>query len=247
MQDLFSKVNTEKRHLYGSNGILGHRRAISTTIPSKNPSISGHRRTYSNTSSDFKAIFCTSPALLKQIEQISVSTPPPPPSKFLSFLNLAFSYFSTQKLPPKFSTRAHKLQTQVKEISDLIRTLQKEQITLIHQKTELKSKVKYEIEAKKSAEVFLQRSVQKTNEMEIALKNTQEEIRCGKIRIGEMVKKIEEGRERNIFASLQIETNEEFGLQKNVPKSLYGVKSPVFPLTPSAKIVQNSSGNTSPI
>ena len=43
MQEFFSKVNSEKRHLYGENGILAHRRAISTTIPAKNPNISAGR------------------------------------------------------------------------------------------------------------------------------------------------------------------------------------------------------------
>lgn len=238
MQDLFSKVSTEKRHLYGENGVLGHRRAISTTIPSKSIT-SGHRRTHSNTSSDFKAIFCTNPALLQQIEKSIQSTAShPKPVKKSSFpkhLNKAYDYFILNILPPKLITPREKLKNTIKSLTDQINKLQKSQFQLINTKNEIKCKIKQEQELKNSSEIILSKYKKRTNELEIALKKTQEELKSEKNRNSLLVR---EG--QNCNKSLSIDTEELFMFQKVTPKSLYN-NSPNFPLTPTSKCLNSSN------
>lgn len=230
MQELFSKVSTEKRHLYGANGILGHRRAISTTIPSKSLN-SGHRRTYSNTSSDFKAIFCTNPALLQQIEKSipQVQSPPhfsPSPS-FLNHINKAYDYFILNILPKKLITPREKLKNTIKALTTQINNLQKSQLELINTKNGIKGKLNQEIELKNSSETILNKCKKRTNELEIALKKVQEELKAEKNRKSFLLN------EGQFNKSLSIDTEEIFMFQKVTPKSLYN-NSPNFPLTPTS-------------
>ena len=234
MQDLFSKVNTEKRHLYGENGILGHRRAVSTTVPSKSISC-GHRRTYSNTSSDFKAIFCTNPALQEQIEQ-SISKPSvlQTRSDFPKHLNKAYDYFVLSILPRKLMTEREKLKNSIKSLTDCISKLQKTQLHLINRKNEIKGKLKQENDFKSNSDQILNKCKKRTNELEILLKRTQEELKQEKAKF-----KAREGFNK----SLSIETEEIFMFQKVTPKSLY-LNSSNFPLTPTSKYCSN---NPSPI
>jgi hypothetical protein len=237
MQELFSKVNTEKRHLYGENGILGHRRAISTTIPSKSIS-QGHRRTHSNTSSDFKAIFCTNPALLEQIEQ-SIAKPSCEMIKtdFPKHLNKAYDYFVLSILPNKLLTEREKLKNSIKNLTDCISRMQKTQLQLINKKNEIKGKLKQENEFKNHSEAILSKCKKRANELEILLKKTQEELKSEKMKIA----KQKEGFNK----SLSIDTEEMFMFQKVTPKGLY-INCPNFPLTPTSKFY-NSSNNPSPI
>ena len=157
MQELFSKVNIEKRHLYGENGILGHRRAISTTVPEKNQKSSGHKRTYSNTSSDFKMIFSASPILLQQIEKPD-NIPEKQKSQtqvFSSFLTDVLNYFTNSIVPTNLESLDTKLNNDIKTISENILILQKEQLELVSERAEIKAKIKEEIEMKKKSDQFL--------------------------------------------------------------------------------------------
>ena len=239
MQEFFSKVNSEKRHLYGENGILAHRRAISTTIPAKNPNISaGHRRTYSNTSSDFQVIFSESPTLLKQI----VKPEPNPEIKegkcnnFLGFLDSVVDYFTHNKLPKKFNKLSNKIAQELKTTSDCIANLQDEQLKLKNDRAEVKLKIQQELENKKKSDSFLNHLKKKTNELEINLKNTQEQLKIEKGIASDFLNVIEvrkKYQERNVYASLQISTNEEFAPNKKHPRNNYSENPKQFPLTPS--------------
>ena len=239
MQDLFSKVNSEKRHLYGENGILGHRRAISTTIPSKNANTSsGHRRTYSNTSSDFQVIFSASPNLLKHIEN-----PEPIPEikenkshNFLGFLDSVMSYFTENKLPKKLDRLNNKIAQELKYTSESIANLQDEQLRLINDRAEVKLKIQQELENKKKSDIFLNNLKKKTNELEISLKTTQEQLKIEKEIAGDLMNAIQirkKDQDRNVYASLQISTNEEFTTSKKKTRNNYSEKPQHFPLTPS--------------
>lgn len=235
MQDLFSKVSTEKRHLYGENGVLGHRRAISTTIPSKSIT-SGHRRTHSNTSSDFKAIFCTNPALLQQIEKSShTHATPVKKSSFPKHLNKAYDYFILSILPQKLTTPREKLKNTIKSLTDQINKLQKSQFQLINTKNEIKCKIKQELELKNSSDVILSKYKKRTNELEIALKKTQEDLKSEKKRNSFLMRE-----EQTCNKSLSIDTEELFMFQKVTPKSLYN-NSPNFPLTPTSNFLNSSN------
>ena len=248
MQELFSKVSTEKRHLYGANGVLGHRRATSTSVPSKSLN-SGHRRTYSNTSSDFKAIFCTNPALLQQIEKSAPqvqSSPrllaPPPPAapplspSFLNHINKAYDYFILNILPTKLITPREKLKNSIKALTTQINKLQKSQLDLINTKNDLKGKLSQEIELKNSSEAILYKCKKRTNELEIALKKAQEELKAEKNRKIFLIAEAQSGFNK----SLSIDTEEIFMFQKVTPKSLYN-NSPNFPLTPTSKCLSSSN------
>lgn len=244
MQELFSKVNTEKRHLYGENGILGHRRAISTTIPAKNSS-SGHRRTFSNTSSDFKAIFCTSPALLKQIEQIYSPIGSICSSKskqFLSFLEEASNYFVKNILPSKLRTKQDKTRKNLQELNEVISILEGENSALLSTKSEIKFRVKQELENKKNSDIFLSKFKKKTNELEISLKKAQESFKAEKRLGNELITRIDlidREIERNVSSSLRIKTSEDFASKPKYTKSLYG-QAQGLPLTPSSKQLKNN-------
>ncbi|OMJ67241.1 hypothetical protein SteCoe_35659 [Stentor coeruleus] len=249
--ELFSRVSTEKRHLYGENGILGHRRAISTTLATKKNPGSCHRRTYSNTSSDFKAIFCTSPQLLKQLEQINIQTEIKPkiPSSFLRFLDDSLKYFTKNTLPSKFQSTKDKLKNEITLLSSSITELQQEQMKLISEKTEIKSQIKQEIDWKKNSEIFLNKFKKRTNELEIALKKSQEELKYEKsvtIDLNSKLESFSKEMDKGVFTSLQIETLEEFAVSKGKKKSLYGGIAKTFSLTPSAQCLSNKSGSISP-
>lgn len=246
MQELFSKVNSEKRHLYGENGILGHRRAISTTVPSKSPNISGHRRTNSNTSSDFKAIISASPTLTKQINS-PVEVLQKPQKRFFLFLNEAFEYFTDNTLPKRFRRAEDEISEEIQKVARKITSLQESQMKMIGERSDLKLKIQEEIEKKKKSDIFLNVLKKNTNEFEISLKNIQEQVRIEKGLTCELINQIEgKKKERNVYASLQILTNEDF-THKMVGKNNYSEKTQHFPLTPSLKQFESKSGNISPI
>jgi hypothetical protein len=212
MQSIFSKVNGEKRRLYGENGILGHRRAISTTIPSNSP-CTGHRRTYSNRSSDFKMIFSNSPTLSKQFEHLETGqiTEKQNPESFQKFLKSIADYFLNNTVPKHLLTPNQALLNEISRISNNILNLQQENIKLTNKKAENKSKLKENIETQKKSENFLISLKKQTNDLEIALKSTQEALKLEKAFTSDLMKKMEsiEVTEKKWLYSLEI-SNEKF-------------------------------------
>lgn len=247
MQDLFSKVNREKRHLYGENGILGHRRAISTTVPTK--TTQGHRRTYSNTSSDFKIIFEASPDLLKIVEKPKIfQTQNKKKEPLIKSLNESFNYFISKIVPKELQSKNEKIKNEIIFLTETVSGLTKNKTELMNQIEEINTQLIKETEINKDAENDLKNLKKKTNDLELALKSTQEQLKQEKNITNKLVGKIESNKkdnERNLYTSLQLSTKENSSTNKYLDN--FSKQLQQFPLTPTTMHISSKSGYISPL
>lgn len=223
-EEFFSQVTEHQQHLYNRNSAFQHRRISSNTVNLVG-GITGkarHRRTYSNTVVDFKLMFSGAPHP-EQLEPFEEEEPLTPDSlssvpersiresqreqAFLSLLEAAVTYFSTDETISAPSADAPKLVLRLRELEHSQEMLKNEVFRLNSALDEQRS-LTTEYEEKTYQ---LTRNLIK---LEANLSNVQGQLKLEKARNKELSAHLSAQNEQNSHADVKTLSQNEFPPQK---------------------------------